>query len=128
MSFTYDPDNVFAKILRQELPADIVLDSKHSLAFRDIKPQAPVHLLLIPKGPYSCYAHFLARAAQDEILDLQFSLKRLIDDNGLAADKDGDGYRIITNAGANGFQEVPHLHLHILGGRFLGSLLPPIKE
>lgn len=119
MPWTYDPTNIFARILRGEIPNKTVLDTAHTLAFHDIHPQAPVHVLVIPKGPYVTFAHFAAEASAEEIADFHRCAAQVCEIVGL----NGDGFRVIANAGANGHQEVPHYHLHILGGRPLGPML-----
>jgi histidine triad (HIT) family protein len=119
MTYTYDDQNIFAKILRGEIPNTTVLETDHTLAFRDLYPQAPVHVLVIPKGPYVCYAHFARDASDAEIVDFNRAIAKVIEMEGLQA----DGYRTISNAGKDGVQEVPHLHVHVLGGRTLGPLL-----
>lgn len=121
MAYTYDPQNIFAKILRGEIPNKTVLETEHTLAFHDIYPQAPVHVLVIPKGPYVTYDHFCAEASDAEIVDYARTVAKVCDMLGVA----GDGWRLISNAGANAIQEVPHLHVHILGGRNLGRMLQP---
>lgn len=123
MTYNYDDQNVFAKILRGEIPNDTVLETEHSLAFRDIAAQAPVHVLVIPKGAYVSYDHFAAEASDAEIIDFTRAIGevcRLMELSG--ADAEG-GFRVISNAGPHGTQEVPHLHMHVLGGRPLGRLL-----
>ena len=119
----YDDQNIFAKILRGEIPNDTVLETEHTLAFNDIGPQAPVHVLVIPKGPYTCHDHFASQATDAEIADLMRATARIVSDRGLSPGEGGDGYRVISNAGVHGAQEVPHYHLHILGGRRLGRML-----
>jgi histidine triad (HIT) family protein len=119
MPYTYDDQNIFAKILRAEIPNDTVLETEHSLAFNDIQPQAPVHVLVIPKGPYVCYDHFAQTASDAEIADYTRAIGEVCKLKGV---EDG-GFRMISNAGENGVQEVPHLHVHILGGRPLGRML-----
>jgi histidine triad (HIT) family protein len=119
MAYTYDDQNIFAKILRGEIPNATVLETEHTLAFRDIQPQAPVHVLVIPKGPYVCYDHFVLTASDAEIVDFNRAVGEVVKAEGL---QDG-GYRIISNAGEAGVQEVPHLHVHVLGGRVLGRML-----
>ena len=119
MTYTYDDQNIFAKILRGEIPNDTVLETEHSLAFNDIQPQAPVHVLVIPKGPYVCYDHFAQTASDAEIADYSRAIGALCKLKGLGQ----DGFRLISNAGENGVQEVPHLHVHILAGRPLGRML-----
>ncbi len=120
MAYSYDPTNIFARILRGEIPNKTVLDTAHSLAFHDIAPHAPVHVLVIPKGPYATFDHFAAMAPAEEIVDFHRACAEVCRLVGLAP---GDGYRAITNAGQHGMQEVPHYHLHILGGRVLGPLV-----
>jgi histidine triad (HIT) family protein len=125
MAYDYDEQNVFARILRGEIPNATVLETDHTLAFRDIRPQAPLHVLVIPKGPYVNFDHFGAEATDAEILDFTRTVARLCADLDVAPCDGGDGYRLIANSGAAGVQEVPHMHLHILGGRVLGRMLPP---
>ena len=122
MDFTYDPQNVFARILRGEIPAKVIFESEHALAFPDIAPQAPVHVMVIPKGPYVSLDHFAAAAAtpaeQVGFLAAVAEVCRIV---GVDA-----GFRAIANARADAHQEVPHFHLHILAGRPLGPLLARI--
>jgi histidine triad (HIT) family protein len=119
--YDYDDQNIFARIIRGEIPNDTVAETEYSLAFNDIRPQAPVHVLVIPKGRYVCHDHFAADASDAEVLDFVRLSARAVRDKGLAE----GGYRIIGNAGVAGVQEVPHYHLHILGGRGLGRMLQP---
>lgn len=123
MAYDYDDQNVFAKILRGEIPNRTVLETEHSLAFHDIRPQAPVHVLVIPKGPYVNFDHFGSAASDAEIADFTRTIARLCDALGVAPGGQGGGYRLIANSGEAGVQEVPHLHVHILGGRPLGRML-----
>ncbi|VDC29234.1 HIT domain-containing protein [Pseudogemmobacter humi] len=120
MAWSYDPQNIFARILRGEIPNKTVAESAHTLVFHDIAPHAPVHVLAIPKGAYVNFDHFAAEASEAEIVDFHRTVAGVIADLGLSG---SDGYRAITNAGAHGMQEVPHYHLHILGGRVLGRLV-----
>ena len=120
MSQTYDASNIFARILRGEIPNKTVLETQHTLAFHDINPAAPVHVLVIPKGPYASFDHFAELASAEEIVDFHRACATICKMIGVAP---GQGYRAITNAGAHGMQEVPHYHLHILGGRVLGPLV-----
>ena len=122
MAYTYDPQNIFAKILRGEIPNKTVAETEHTLVFHDIRPHAPVHVLVIPKGAYVNFDHFAAQASADEIVDFHRTAAQVIADLGLAGEA---GYRGITNAGRDGHQEVPHYHLHILAGRPLGRLVDP---
>lgn len=124
MPYSYDDQNIFAKIIRGEIPNDTVLETEHSLAFNDIQPQAPVHVLVIPKGPYVCHDHFAAEASEAEIVDFMRATARVCRIVGVAPGDGGGGYRTIANSGENGVQEVPHYHLHILGGRPMGRMLP----
>ncbi|MEO6301105.1 MAG: histidine triad nucleotide-binding protein [Paracoccaceae bacterium] len=117
---TYDPSNIFARILRGEIPNKTVLETANTLAFHDIHPQAPVHVLVIPKGPYVTFDHFAAEASAEELVDFHRTAAAVCTMLGIAP---GDGYRTISNAGEHGLQEVPHYHLHILGGRPLGRLV-----
>jgi histidine triad (HIT) family protein len=121
MAYDYDDTNVFARILRGEIPSKTVLETPHTLAFHDVRPQAPVHVLVIPKGRYVTFDHFATEASDAEIADFTRAAGEVCRLTGVGAG--GDGYRIIANAGAHGVQEVPHYHLHILGGRVLGRML-----
>lgn len=114
----YDQDNVFARILRGEIPCDKVLETDHALAFRDLNPQAPVHVLVIPKGPYATLDAFAAEASPEEQQGLLAAVAAVVEKLELAA----GGYRILANNGAAAHQEVPHLHWHILAGEPLGPL------
>lgn len=116
----YDPDNVFAKILRHEIPAKVVYEDAHALAFHDIRPQAPVHVLVITKGAYVDWPDFAARATDAEMA----GYLRAVAETARLLGLEGAGYRVLSNIGADGGQEVPHLHLHIFGGRKLGRMLP----
>ncbi len=116
---TYDRDNIFAKILRGEIACDKVYEDEFALAFHDINPQAPVHILVIPKGEYVSMADFTANAPADLIAGFFRAVGQVARDNAL----EEPGYRILANAGADAHQEVPHLHVHIFGGRRLGPML-----
>ena len=122
MSYAYDDQNIFAKILRGEIPNKTVLETEHSLAFRDLYPQAPTHVLVVPKGPYVSYDHFASEATDAEIIDYTRAIAEVCRIEGVALSA-SEGFRMISNAGAHGVQEVPHLHVHILGGRPLGRML-----
>ncbi len=119
MAYTYDTENIFAKILRGEIPNDTVLETEHSLAFNDIRPQAPIHVLVIPKGAYVNYDDFARNASDAEVVDYTRAIARVCE----MKEVEADGFRMISNAGEHGVQEVPHLHVHILGGRGLGRML-----
>lgn len=123
MTYFYDPQNIFARILRGEIPNRTVLETAHTLAFHDIRPQAPVHVLVIPKGAYVDFAHFAAEAGAEELLDFHRTAAQVCTLLGVSPGDGGAGFRIIGNAGPDSLQEVPHYHLHILGGRVMGPLL-----
>lgn len=123
MPYTYDDQNIFAKILRGEIPNDTVYEDEFSLAFRDIQPQAPIHILVIPKGPYVNYDHFATTASDAEIAGYTRAIGKVCGALGIAPGDAGQGYRTIANSGDHGVQEVPHFHTHILGGRMLGRML-----
>jgi diadenosine tetraphosphate (Ap4A) HIT family hydrolase len=115
----YDPNNIFAKILRGEIPCKKLFENEHALAFPDINPKAPTHILVIPKGAYVSHDDFAARASDAEIAGFE----RAIGQVAAAAGVDKTGYRLISNCGVNAHQEVPHYHVHIMGGRPLGPML-----
>jgi len=123
MAYTYDDQNIFARILRGEIPNKTVLDTPHTLAFHDITPQAPVHVLVIPKGTYVNFDHFSAEASAEEMVDFHRTCAAVCATLGIAPGDGGQGYRALSNAGVHGMQEVPHYHLHILAGRVLGPLV-----
>ncbi|MEM9795958.1 MAG: HIT domain-containing protein [Pseudomonadota bacterium] len=122
MPYQYDDQNVFARILRGEIPNDTVMETEHTLAFNDITPQAPVHVLVIPKGAYVTYDHFCAEASEAEIVDFARTCAAICADKGITADT-SLGFRAISNAGEHAVQEVPHFHMHLIGGRPLGPIL-----
>ncbi|WP_299937161.1 histidine triad nucleotide-binding protein [uncultured Pelagimonas sp.] len=124
MGYVYDEQNIFAKILRGEIPNNTVLETEHSLAFRDLYPQAPTHVLVIPKGPYVCFDHFAQNASEAEVIDYVRAVGEVCKSEGVEA----DGFRLISNAGKDGVQEVPHLHVHVLAGRPLGRMLARAPE
>ena len=115
----YDDNNIFARILRGELPSNKVYEDDHALAFHDINPLAPVHILVIPKGAYVSWDDFSARASAEEIAGLVKAVGKIARDEGLVE----PGYRVLANVGGHSGQEVPHLHIHIFGGRPLGPML-----
>ena len=123
MPYTYDDQNVFAKILRGEIPCKRVLETAHSLAFHDIAPKAPHHVLVIPKGAYVCYDDFAQNASDAEIADFTRAIGQVCADLGVQPGDGGQGYRLIANSGNHGMQEVPHLHVHILAGRMIGAMV-----
>ena len=123
MAYSYDTQNVFARILRGEIPNRTVLETPHSLAFHDASPQAPVHVLVIPKGAYLNHDHFAETATEAEIVDFTRAVAQVCKAMGVGPGAGGAGYRLISNAGAHGLQEVPHLHVHVLAGGVLGPML-----
>jgi histidine triad (HIT) family protein len=115
----YDDSNVFARILRGELPAKKVYEDEHAFAFHDINPHAPVHILVIPKGRYVSWDDFSERASPEKIAGFVRAVGHVAREAGLVA----PGYRLLANVGPASGQEVPHLHVHIFGGRPLGPML-----
>tara|TARA_R110000868_G_scaffold11751_13_gene57345 strand:- start:7644 stop:8039 length:396 start_codon:yes stop_codon:yes gene_type:complete len=116
---SYDDQNIFAKILRGEIPCTKVHETEHSLSFQDINPQAKVHVLVIPRGPYVSWDDFSARAPAAEQADFVAAIGA----TARALGVDGTGYRVLANHGRDSHQEVPHLHVHILAGQPLGPML-----
>jgi histidine triad (HIT) family protein len=117
---SYDRDNVFAKILRGEIPCQKIYEDAHVLAFKDIRPQAPVHALVIPKGEYVSFDDFSAKASAEEQAAFLRAVGQVARGLGVAE----SGYRILTNSGTDANQEVAHFHVHIFGGKKLGRMLP----
>jgi histidine triad (HIT) family protein len=115
----YDDSNIFARILRGEIPAKKVYEDAHALAFHDINAQAPVHILVIPKGRYVSWDDFSSRGSEAEIAGFVRAVGHVAREQGLVA----PGYRLLANSGRDSGQEVPHLHVHIFGGRGLGPML-----
>jgi diadenosine tetraphosphate (Ap4A) HIT family hydrolase len=115
----YDPSNIFARILRGELPAKVVLETEHSLAFHDINPLAAVHVLVIPKGAYVSWDDFASEASEAQIADFV----RAVAETARQVGAEPQGYRLLANTGKRSGQEVPHLHVHIFGGQPLGPML-----
>ncbi|CUX79758.1 MAG: Hit-like protein involved in cell-cycle regulation [Roseibaca calidilacus] len=122
MPYTYDDQNIFAKILRGEIPCNKLAETEHCLAFHDIAPQAPQHVLVIPKGAYVNYDHFASTASDAEIVDFTRAVASVCAQLGVCPSEGAAGYRLISNAGPDGMQEVPHLHVHILAGTRIGPL------
>ena len=116
---TYDDTNVFARILRGEIPAKKVFENDWAFAFHDIRPQAPVHVLVIPKGQYVSLADFCVKASKEQIAGFFRAVGTVARELGLEA----SGYRVLANMGADAGQEVPHFHVHIFAGRALGRML-----
>lgn len=115
----YDDQNVFAKILRGEIPNRTVFEDEWALAFHDINPQAPTHVLVIPKGAYVSWDDFSAKAPAEEIAGFVRAVGHVARSLGLVE----PGYRLLANIGQHGHQEVPHLHVHLFGGKPLGPML-----
>ena len=116
---TYDTQNIFAKILRKEIPCVKVYEDANALAFNDINPQAPIHVIVIPKGPYVSMDDFTTSASDAEIAGFFKAVGNTARQIGLSS----KGYRILANTGKDGMQEVPHLHVHILGGKKIGPMI-----
>ena len=119
MSGLYDQQNIFAKILRGDIPCNKVDECDHTLSFYDIQPQRKVHILVIPKGAYMDMTDFCANASAEEQIAYFAAIARVISIAGL----EKSGYRLIANTGTDGHQDVPHLHIHILGGEAVGPML-----
>jgi histidine triad (HIT) family protein len=120
----YDPDNIFAKILRGEIPCNKVFEDDYALAFHDIQPQTPVHVLVIPKGEYVSMDDFSATASDAELASFSRAIGHVARDLGLVE----NGYRILANNGEDSHQEVQHLHMHIFAGQNLGRMIKPIDK
>jgi diadenosine tetraphosphate (Ap4A) HIT family hydrolase len=116
---SYDPNNVFAKVLRGEIPCAKIYEDEHVLAFKDIRPQAKVHALVIPKAAYVSAQDFGEKASPEEIAAMHRAIAKIARELGIAE----SGYRLIANSGAHGHQEVPHYHVHILGGQPMGKMV-----
>jgi histidine triad (HIT) family protein len=121
---SYDPSNVFARILRGELPSKKIYEDEYALAFHDIKPLAPIHALVIPKGEYVSFDDFAAKARAAEITGFIRAVAKTAELLGVAV----TGYRILANHGAHAHPEIPHFHIHIFGGKSLGGMLPRSGE
>ena len=115
----YDSGNIFARILRDEIPSRRVYEDEWAVAFHDIAPQAPVHVLVIPRGPYVALADFVAEGTEAEVAGFWRAVGRVAQELGLAA----PGYRVLANKGLHAGQEVPHFHVHVFGGGPLGAML-----
>jgi|TARA_B100000315_G_scaffold118943_1_gene108991 diadenosine tetraphosphate (Ap4A) HIT family hydrolase len=118
---SYDNDNIFAKILRGEIPCNKAYEDDHALAFHDINPQTPIHILVIPKGSYTSMDDFSANASDAEIAGFMRAVGHVARENGIVE----DGYRILANHGRDGHQEVQHFHVHVFGGKDLGRMIKP---
>jgi len=117
---SYDTNNIFAKILRGEIPCDKVFENDHALAFNDISPQAKVHVLVIPKGAYTDVDDFSKNASKDEIASLMQAVAEVCKIKKVSLTEGGNGFRLIANTGPDGSQEVPHFHYHVMGGEPMG--------
>ena len=115
----YDTDNIFAKILRGEIPSTRVYEDDHAIAFEDINPQAEIHTLIVPRGQYVSWDDFSAKASDAEIAGLVRAVGNVARAKGLVE----PGYRLLANVGPHGGQEVPHLHVHLFGGQPLGPMI-----
>ena len=116
---SYDNENIFAKILRGEMPCIKVYEDNNALAFNDINPQAPIHVLVIPKGPYISMDDFTGSASDEEIIGFFKAVGITARQLGLSV----PGYRVLANIGDNGMQEVQHLHVHVMGGKKMGPMV-----
>ncbi len=117
---TYDPNNIFARILRKEIPASIIYENNNALAFYDIHPKAPFHVLVIPKGEFVSFDDFAEKASPQQIVEFTKAIHHVIQ----AFNLQEKGFRLLSNQGVHGGQEVPHYHVHIFAGRPLGHMLP----
>ena len=120
---TYDKKNIFAKILRGEIPCKKIYENEYILAFYDINPQKKVHALVIPKGKYINLDDFSSKASNQEIIGLIKGISIVAKKIGVSDEVRGGGYRSLVNIGENGGQEVPHLHFHIFGGEKVGKMV-----
>ena len=120
----YDKSNIFARILRSEIPCKKVYEDPHVLAFFDINPQTPTHVLVIPKGAYVSMDDFAGSASDAEITALFRAVGKIAREQGVAE----SGYRLLSNCGEDAHQEVPHFHVHIFGGKPLGRMIKPPKD
>jgi len=118
---TYDPNNIFARILRGEIPCNKAYEDEHVLAFHDIRPQTPTHVLVIPKGAYRSLDDFAAKASDAELAAVLRATAAIARQLGIVE----GGYRILANHGRDAHQEVPHFHIHLFGGRDLGRMISP---
>ena len=120
---TYDKNNIFAKILRGEIPCKRIYEDEYVLAFHDINPQKKIHALVISQGPYINFDDFSSNASEKEIVGLIKGIGTVAKKLGVSKVGEGRGYRSLVNVGENGGQEVPHLHLHIFGGERVGKMV-----
>ena len=118
---SYDKNNIFAKILRGEIPCKKVYENEYVLSFHDINPQKKIHIIIIPKGEYIDLDDFLEKASNEEIVEFNKAIKHVV--NILKTSNKEGGYRVISNIGEDGGQEVPHLHYHVFGGEKVGKMV-----
>lgn len=117
----YDKNNIFARILRKEIPADIIYENEYALAFHDINPKAPIHIIVIPKGEYISFFDFSKQATPVFVHEFTKAIQHVIQSLGLQK----EGFRLLSNHGLDAGQEVPHFHVHIFAGRPLGPMIAP---
>jgi len=120
---SYDKNNIFARILRGEIPCKKIYENEYILSFYDINPQKKVHALVVPKGEYMDLDDFSSRASEKEIIELIKSISFVAKKLGISLSDNGKGYRSLVNIGENGGQEVPHLHFHLFGGEKVGKMV-----
>ncbi len=123
----YDSQNIFAKILSGEIPCEKIYEDDYVLSFKDVNPQAPSHILIIPKGAYKDINDFIENASNEEIVGFNKAIPKVAHQLGISEKSGGKGYRLISNAGAEAHQTVAHFHIHLLAGRNLGPMLVTIK-
>ena len=123
---SYDDQNIFAKILRSEIPCEKIYEDEYVLSFKDVNPQAPTHILIIPKGAYKDINDFSENASNEEIIGFNKAIPIVAKQLGISEASGGKGYRLISNAGSDAHQTVDHFHVHLLAGRNLGPMLVSI--
>ena len=123
----YDNQNIFAKILRGDIPCEKIYEDEYVLSFKDVNPQAPSHILIIPKGAYTDINDFIENASNEEIIGFNKSIPVVAHQLGISETSGGKGYRLISNSGSEAHQTVAHFHIHLLAGRNLGPMLVSIK-
>ena len=123
----YDNQNIFAKILRGDIPCEKIYEDEYVLSFKDVNPQAPSHILIIPKGAYTDINDFIENASNEEIIGFNKAIPVVANQLGISETSGGKGYRLISNAGSEAHQTVAHFHIHLLAGRNLGPMLVSIK-
>jgi len=123
MENKYNKENIFAKILREEIPFDKIFESDYTLAFKDVNPRAKIHVLVVPKKAYISFTDFTLLSSNDEKVDIFNTIIKVVEKENIKE----SGYRILTNCGEDGHQEVQHLHFHVLGGQPLGSFIKKLN-